>query len=270
MSGKVALAVIVVAWQDLPELDDCLESLRSQDDDDFEVVVADNGAGLAARLEKWADRLTIRHLDLGENLGVSVARNRAVQACDAELLLFLDDDAIADPDWVAAYRDLFRTNEGVAAARGRVEGKSDSLLNDLARAYDLGDSRIPAIINTEGNCGIRRLDFDQVGGFDEKMFGHEGAEISSRLIANRGSDEAIVYEPSAVIHHDYVDSVGGYLKKRYRHGVMVEHLSLEVLRKSAVKSRRRSKWSPERVALLPVKAAGVGAEAIGAIRSRAA
>ena len=64
MSGKVASAVIVVAWQDLPELDDCLESLRRQDDDDFEVILADNGAGLAPRLEKWADRLTIRHLSL--------------------------------------------------------------------------------------------------------------------------------------------------------------------------------------------------------------
>ncbi len=269
MSSINSVAVVIVAWQDLPELDDCLESLRTQRDRDFEVIVADNGAGLAERVEPWANRLTIRHLDLGENLGVSLARNRAVEACDAEILLFLDDDAIADADWVATYRSVF-DDSSIAAARGRVRGKSDSMLNDLARAYDLGDERVSAIINTEGNCAIRRTDFERVGGFDPKMFGHEGAEISSRLAATRGSEDAIVYEPSAVIYHDYVDSVGGYLKKRYRHGMMVEHLSMEVLRKSAVKSRRRAKWTRERVALLPVKAAGVGAEAIGAVRSRAA
>jgi len=262
---SVSLAVIVVAWQDDPGLDDCLASLARQGEDDFEVVVADNGAGLERRLAPWAERLTLHHLDLKSNLGVSTARNRAVSLTTADLLLFLDDDAVADEDWTTVFRRTF-ADASVAAARGRVVGRSGSLLNRLARGYDLGDARIPAVLNTEGNCAIRRSDFDACGGFDPNMFGHEGAEISARIIEARSDPDAIIYEPGAVIAHDYVDSWPAYLKKRYRHGLMLRHMEPEVVRASASLSRSRTTpWTFTRAALGPVRATGLVAEAVGAV-----
>lgn len=260
----VSLAVVVVAWQNDPALDDCLQSLANQHDSSFEVVIADNGAGLHTRLEKWFSHFNMQHLDLQSNLGVSVARNRAAKSTSADVLLFLDDDGIADPMWTAVYRSLF-DNPSIAAARGRVVGQSSSLFNQLARGYDLGDKQIPSIINTEGNCGIRSSDFAQCGGFNEEMFGHEGAELTGRIVALRSDQNCVVYEPGAVISHDYADNWRGYLMKRYRHGRMLRHMDPELVRASAARSRTRHAWTTGRVALAPVRISGLAAEAVGAV-----
>lgn len=265
--SSLTTAVIIVAWQDIPGIDECLGSLVNQTNQAFRVVVADNGAGLEKRVAPWAERLDLQLLDLGENRGVSEARNRAANLTEAELLLFLDDDAAADSAWVETFQQLMAAQPELAAARGRVRGKSPTILNRLARAYDLGETQVPAIINTEGNCAVRRSDFDAVGGFDSSMFGHEGAELTARLIEHRsGRETAVVYEPKALIHHDYVDTVGQYLTKRYRHGKMASHLSLATVRSSAARSRRSMPWDVERFALAPLRGLGLAAEGVGALR----
>lgn len=259
--APASVAVVVVAWQDHDELDVTLDALARQSVSGFEVIVADNGAGLAERLADWVDAFPLRHLDLGANLGPSAARNAAAATTDAELLLFLDDDAIPEPDWVEAFVGVMSAT-GARAARGRVRAKDGSVYNELARAYDLGEVVRPAIINTEGNCCVRADAYAAVGGFDEDMFGHEGAELSHRLLDGAGPD-AIVYTPHAVIQHDYVDGLAGYLRKRYRHGAMLRHVDPAITRWAAGKARRRSPWTPRRVAMVPVKVLGIAAECAG-------
>lgn len=256
-------SVVIVAWQDHGALDDALLGLTQQTDLDFDVIVADNGAGLADRVRSWQDRLDLRLVELGSNRGVSAARNAAVEVAQGDVVCFLDDDAVPAENWVAALREALISPQ-VVATRGRVVPRTASLLNELARAYDLGPEVRRAVLNTEGNCAVKRSVFTTVGGFNEKMFGHEGAEISSRIVAEYGP-QSIVYTPDAVIRHDYVSSVWGYLKKRFRHGEMIQHLDFGRVRHAAARSVRRSPWTVRRLALVPVKIAGVGAEVVGVV-----
>jgi GT2 family glycosyltransferase len=260
-----AVAVVVVAWKYTNDLERCLAGLAQQTVSGFEVVLADNGAGIAHVADRW-EALDLTVIDMGGNVGVTRARNAAVAATDADLLLFLDDDAVPDTRWVQAYCELF-ANTDAWAARGKVVAKSPGLLNDLARAYDLGTVVRPAIINTEGNCAIRRSSYDLVAGFNEQMYGHEGAELSLRLVDAAGREDAVLYDPSAIIHHDYVDSLAGYVRKRYRHGLMLRHLDRRSAGRAAKRSRRKSRWTPTRIALGPVKVVGVGVELLGYLRS---
>lgn len=257
-------AVIIVAWQDHGDLDACFDGLTRQTLTDFHVVVADNGAGLTQRLTPWEQRLDLIRVDMGINAGVSAARNAAAAATDAPLLLFLDDDAVPAAEWVETFVRLMEATDAVAA-RGRVVGKRATALNDLARAYDLGDAVRPAILNTEGNCVIRRDAYRRIGGFREDMFGHEGAEISRRLLDADSTGEGILYAPGALIRHDYVEGLGGYLRKKFRHGTMLRHVDPAVTRWAAGKARRSSPWTIRRVAMLPVKAVGLVAEAAGVL-----
>ena len=259
---------MIVAWQDLDELDETFAAVTSQTAEGFEVIVADNGAGLSRRLEPWLSKLNMVHLDLGENRGVSAARNAAVAIARSNVICFLDDDAVPAPDWIESLCAAVAVR-GVVAARGRVVPREATMLNELARAYDLGDSVRPAILNTEGNCVVDRTAFAKVGGFNEDMFGHEGAELSTRILAQFG-DGAIVYTPDAVISHDYVSSVAGYLRKRFRHGSMIKYLDLGQARAAAARSVRRSPWTIRRVMLIPVKVAGVVVEVVGLLWSRIA
>ncbi|MEL6520628.1 MAG: glycosyltransferase [Pseudomonadota bacterium] len=74
------------------------------------VVVADNDetAQLEESLATLAQRLS---LDLtyvhAPARNISIARNACLEAADKSLLLFIDDDEIAEPDWVAKHLEAF-------------------------------------------------------------------------------------------------------------------------------------------------------------------
>ena len=69
-------------------------------------------------------------------------------------------------------------------------------------------------LTTEGNSAVRRDVFLTIGGFNSKLYGHEGIDLSYRL-RNLGKQ---LYIPSIIIYHDLGDNLKHFLKKQYRHG----------------------------------------------------
>lgn len=59
---------------------------------------------------------------------------------------------------------------------------------------------------------VRREVYMRVGGFNDAMFGHEGIELTYRI---KRDDPAlkVVYIPDAVMHHDYMNSWGKFVRK---------------------------------------------------------
>jgi len=105
------ISVIVATYNRPDALDACLRSLSVQSDDDFEIIVADDGSGTAtaAVINDWARRLSVTlkhawHPDSGFRL--AEIRNRASRISDGAYCIFLDGDCIARPDFVAAHRRL--------------------------------------------------------------------------------------------------------------------------------------------------------------------
>lgn len=79
---------------------DTLQSVVSQDFQDFEVVIVNDGStdGGPEKIQRYFDdpRIRLVHQD---NQGVSAARNRGVEASRYELIAFLD----ADDSWLPGY-----------------------------------------------------------------------------------------------------------------------------------------------------------------------
>lgn len=85
-----------------------LESLAKQmraPDRRFEVVVVDSDLAASARdrVERAQSRLTIpiRYV-VAQRPGVAEARNAAIREATGRWLAFIDDDEVAEPDWLAA------------------------------------------------------------------------------------------------------------------------------------------------------------------------
>lgn len=98
--------VVVLNWDGLEDTRACLRSLQAQDPPPGEVWLVDNGspggqAGVLAREFPWC-----RHLALPVNLGFTGGVNRALEAIlaegRAEWVALLNNDAEADPGWLAA------------------------------------------------------------------------------------------------------------------------------------------------------------------------
>jgi len=83
---------------------DCLESLRNQtvNLDSFKIVVVDSASTdqSSAELRKIVSTLPNASMIRIDKPGISVARNAAVHEAVTDYVAFIDDDAIATPNWI--------------------------------------------------------------------------------------------------------------------------------------------------------------------------
>jgi glucosyl-dolichyl phosphate glucuronosyltransferase len=152
-----------------------------------------------------------------EKLGLSNARNRAIQDATGEYIVFMDDDETPDPSWLRAFEQVILA-ERPDALGGRIEvmfedGKrppwlQDELLGFLGKLDHGGVARRltePATSIFGGNFAFRRDTFARIGAFDTALgrkgaanVGGEDTEIYRRLI---GAGCVVWWVPDAVIYH---------------------------------------------------------------------
>ncbi len=166
-------------------------------------------------------------------------RNRAAAEARAPLLAFLDDDAAAEPGWLAAGARACASAEIVG---GPDPGPSDApyaeRLSDLLLATPWIGSGIPAHEwNPRGgpvrsahdvalcNLFVRRETFESLSGFDEG-FGYIGEDTDFvRRALLRGA--RVVLDPAVRVRHRRRGFPGPYVAQRWRYRVKTGRLLVE-------------------------------------------
>lgn len=216
----VAITAAICTYRGNELLQRALASLSNQslDVESFCVVVVDNAPKHMRPTDHVSGSLNIHWLRAPE-AGLSNARNVAISACSTPLIAFLDDDALAAEDWLAALVTAFEElGEPVVAAGGRVDPLwlaprppwlADELLGHLS-LVDWGDER--RLLNPREwiagtNMAFRVASLNQVGGFSGKFGRCGGEEV---LLSNDENDVIarlrrcggdIAYVPGAVVQH---------------------------------------------------------------------
>ncbi|MFE4105292.1 glycosyltransferase family 2 protein [Almyronema epifaneia] len=171
-----------------------IDSLLQQTFADYEVIVVDN-ASTDQTKEIVAVRSShprLRYL-YEPQLGLSVARNTGARAAQAEILAYLDDDAEASQNWLAALHSLYQQNPQLAIAGGKVtliwppqttppRWLSPELAASLG-AYDLGDQLTyieqPGLTPRGLNYSVRKQFLETIGGFDPNL-----GRVGTNLLSN--------------------------------------------------------------------------------------
>ena len=218
----VPRCTVVIPTRDRPcELDRCLKAVTSLDYPRFDVLVVDNAPSDGRTREavaRWGARYVVE-----PRLGVNRAYNCGARASEAEIVAYLDDDAVPEPGWLSELVAEF-SNPRVMAAAGRilplqVTTEAERLF-ELKGGFDRGlepqsvDPETPdwfertsfGDIGTEANMAFRRSAFDAWPGFDERLglgtaLGGGGAEYAFFALVERGY--RVVYTPRAVVYHAY-------------------------------------------------------------------
>jgi len=192
-----------------------VESVLPQLTAETELLIVDNAstddtAEVAARLAAVHPRLTVCR----ENeIGVSTARNTALKKARGQYVLFLDDDATAEPGWLAAYQRFLSAppSDRIAVVGGAVFPEYEvppPKWIDPQRKLDL--CRSPKLFPyraslAEGNSAYRRSVAIEIGMFDTRLGPkgeirgyREGGDINLRL---QDAGYEIWWLPDAAIRH---------------------------------------------------------------------
>lgn len=231
----VAISLVIVTYNNGKGLLECLRSIRGQSSRSFEIIVVDNG-----NTGRYAKNISGNYvyIRLRENYGLNVGRNVGSRYSRADILAFLDDDCILEKDHVRNSLEFLK-REGCYGFRGRIRPRTHSVYNAFQSHYDLGNEPFQYLINTEGNCVLRKKCLFEAGGWEESLDfagGHEGLLLSYNLVSRYGK-EGLLYFPDAVIRHDFSDSFLKIIKKDMRHEVFYRKLlqvrpELKVFRES--------------------------------------
>jgi glucosyl-dolichyl phosphate glucuronosyltransferase len=217
-SIRASVVVCVYTEKRLPQIRAALDSIARQTTPAWQViVVADHNPALRDRLAaEYADHEVIPNKF---DKGLSGARNTGIKHATGDVVVFLDDDARAQPQWLenllASYDDESVLGVGgVVLADWRSPGRPAWLPEEFLWVVGCsyrGQPEVKAEVRNPigANMSFRRSAFDQAGLFDSSVgrtsassrpLGCEETEFSIRL--RRLSPGArIIYEPQAVVYH---------------------------------------------------------------------
>jgi O-antigen biosynthesis protein len=215
--GAPTVSVVICAYT--PErwelLCAAVESVQRQTTPPLEtILVIDHNASLLERA---------RHAIQGASLlasngpaGLSGARNTGLAAASGEVVAFLDDDAVAAPDWLAHLLEAY-ADPRVVGVGGLIQPAWQphrprwfpvEFQWVVGCSYrGLPEDRAPVRNLIGANMSLRRSVFDAAGGFRAELGhtskgpgGDEETELCIR-VRQRRPQAVMVYEPAARVRH---------------------------------------------------------------------
>jgi glycosyltransferase involved in cell wall biosynthesis len=204
-------------WEDVLA---AVSSVRAQSRPALEtLLVVDHNEKLGDRLAReYAAAGDVRVLANAGPRGLSAGRNTGVAAARGAVIAFLDDDAVAERDWLLHFAGAY-DDPRVLAVGGRTvpvwaSGRRprwfpeefDWVVGCTYRGLPPGRVRVRNVLG--GNASFRREAFDAAGGFatgigrdgDRRPLGGEETELCIRLARAR-PDAVLLIDDRAVIHH---------------------------------------------------------------------
>jgi GT2 family glycosyltransferase len=204
----------------------------------FEVVVVDNGSSDHTQevLSQFGKRFSAWQVVRESTPGAAAARNCGVEASSGKIVLFLDDDVLAD-SWLLEEHLKFHHRFTGVAVLGTIRyrwnsqtGKNSPLVQlfvkhpEILQSFDFRDpADVPFLHFYTGNLSLPRSLFANVGGFDESFsfYGFEDIDFGYRLTQ---LGHRIVHNPRASAVHDHSFVFSELAHKRYHAGLALGYL----------------------------------------------
>ena len=191
-------AVIIPHYNDVVRLDRCLASLTGGNLRGVDIVVVDNGSSQS--LEALRVAFPMVRFFIEPEKGAAAARNRGVRETTAPVLLFIDADCLAAPDWLAMAR---RVQPRADLIGGRVDvfdetapPRSGAEAFETIFAFNFRNYIEVQGFTGAGNLVTRRDVFEDVGGFVNGV--SEDRDWSMRAVAK---GYRLTYEDAMVVSH---------------------------------------------------------------------
>jgi glycosyltransferase involved in cell wall biosynthesis len=222
----VSVVICTYSMERYDVFSECVESVLAQSYEPLEIViVVDGNPEVFDRVQEdfgHHENLVIHNND--ENRGISYSRTKGAKLASGEVVAMIDDDAVAEPDWISELVSVYESTDAVAVgghvAPNWVSGKPDFFPEEfywLVGCDERGfGEHMEELRNTYGsNISYKRDVFLEVGGYDENT-GRKGdrhiqaheAPVCVRIRKLTG--KGVIYTTDAVVHHTLFEYRGEF------------------------------------------------------------
>jgi GT2 family glycosyltransferase len=245
------VSIIIVNWNGLAHLPDCLDSLAAQTFRDFEVVLVDNGSkdgsvSFVTKRYPW-----VRVIPLPENTGFATGNNRGFAHSRGDYIVTLNNDTRAESQWLETLVGVADAHPQAGMVGSRICSFSDPdridsvgmgvCLDGMSRGRyrnqpwsSLRLKEVEEILFPSACAALyRRTMLEETGFFDDDFFAY--AEDSDLGLRGRLSGWDAVLATKAVVYHKYSQTTGSlspfkvYLVERNHYWVALKNFPLSRL-----------------------------------------
>jgi GT2 family glycosyltransferase len=208
----------------------CLATLRVQTYRPFETILVDNGSSDGSIEFVHREFPEVRVVPLERNAVFAGAVNEGIRAARGELIVLLNNDTEAEPDWLSELVSALCSDPqaGMAASKMRLFDRRD-VLHSAGDGYrrdgtpvnrgvwepDRGqfDSERYVFAPCGGAGAYRRAMLDEIGLLDEDLVAYcEDVDLGWRA---QLAGWRCVYAPRAIVYHKLSATGGGKLSSYY-------------------------------------------------------
>lgn len=213
------LVSIIIVTRNRPRMvRDCLAHLEQQTVAPDEVIVVDSSTGEDTQvvLDGYPDTVRLRISDgrnnrpLAKNLGIAHARG--------EVVAFLDDDSMAQPNWLRCLLQPY-ADPAVGGVGGRVLDVVDAYeqrritpedlrigivepTGKITTNFALDSGKIVEVDHFRGcNMSFRRSALQAVRGFDVRYIGTNVMEETDVCVRVKQAGWRLLFQPTALVNH---------------------------------------------------------------------
>ena len=216
LPGLISVVICAHTMKRWNETLAAVESVREQSFPGKEIiVVVDHNPELYAALRAELRDVTV--VENREERGLSGGKNTGVALARGEVVAFLDDDAVADPDWLKFFADSYADPQVIGVGGLTLPNWGAPRPSWFPREFDwvvgctyrgMPETRSPVRNLLGGNASFRREAFELAGGFQngigrsagKRPLGCEETEFCIRVSQN-SPESVFLFDNRAVISH---------------------------------------------------------------------
>ena len=214
--------VIIPNYNGAHFLKPCLEALRAQDTDDFEILIIDNGSEDGS-VDYLCSQDDVKTIFLPKNEGFCAAINIGVRAAETPYSILLNNDTIPEKGFISALiNGIEKRKDAFACTSCMLDVKDPTILDGAGDLYNLfgwgfakgkGEkaskyNKTCKVFSACAGAAIYRTElFKKLGMLDERHFAYlEDMDLSFRA---RLAGYEIYYIPEARVVHVGSGTTGG-------------------------------------------------------------
>jgi glycosyltransferase involved in cell wall biosynthesis len=223
---KVSVVVCTYTMDRYDVFTEAVDSVLAQTYDPIEVVlVIDGNPELYERaVRDFGNLESVVVYDNDKNRGISYSRTRGAELASGEIVAFIDDDGVAEEDWVGNLVEVYEETDAIAVG-GQVlpdwqVGKPEFFPEEfywLVGCDEKGfGEHMEEMRNTYGsNISYRREVLLKIGGYDQNtgrrgdkhIQAHEST-VGARIRREYG--RGVIYNTDAKVHHKLFEYRGNF------------------------------------------------------------